>query len=246
MNELNSSAARPINQREQEFQSAIGVIEKYRDEPLGGAIPSELKDALTQAFPPAKRTMFEIELDGRMKRRMVSPDWLPEKATLRYIDRPKQEPTSVAQSAQSTPAVLPVEKPIFYSAPSTPPLITANRDTSETESISQLCQALANAEKSGRPFIALKWFRDDALPTYDFAWATTADGRRAVLTKAISVGAIITGKIANPRDPLYPTTTVRLNRESAHAKSVPSRFQPVRAKGGASASAIILEDRGSY
>jgi len=114
------------------------------------------------------------------------------------------------------------------------------------EQIQQLCLALAEAEKAGRAFIALKRFRDEELTTHGYAWAGSLAHRQAVLARAIESGAVTTSQIPNPKAPQHPTTTVKLNRESEYAKTVAPRFQPIRAKGGASASEIILRDRGRF
>ena len=112
--------------------------------------------------------------------------------------------------------------------------------------IQQLCIALAEAEKAGKAFISLKWFRDNELTTHGYTWAESLAYRQAVVAKAFDVGAILTTQIPNPKAPQHPTTTIRLNRESKYAQAVAPRYQPIRAKGGASASEIILHDRGRF
>ncbi len=97
--------------------------------------------------------------------------------------------------------------------------------------IQQCCEALAEAEKAGKAFIALKWFRDVHLAGRDHPWAVTPGLRQAVLAKAIEEGAILTSQIPNPKAPQHPTTTIKLNRESSYAQSVAPRYQPIRARG---------------
>lgn len=110
--------------------------------------------------------------------------------------------------------------------------------------IQQLCVALAEAEKAGKAFIALKWFRDNELTTHGYAWADSLAHRQAVLAKAFEVGAIQTTPIPNPKSPQHPTTTVKLNRESKYAQAVAPRFQPIKLRGeGPTASEILLRDR---
>jgi hypothetical protein len=113
--------------------------------------------------------------------------------------------------------------------------------------IQQLCMALAEAEKAGKAFIALKWFRDNELTTHGYAWADSLSHRQAVLAKAFDVGAIQTTPIPNPKSPQHPTTTVKLNRESKYAQAVAPRFQPIKLRGeGPTASEILLRDRGRF
>jgi hypothetical protein len=124
--------------------------------------------------------------------------------------------------------------------------VATTLETEEVTSlqIQQCCEALAEAEKAGKLFIALTWFRDNGLTAHSYSWAESPAHRRAVLTKAIDVGAIVTASIPNPKAPQHPTTTVKLNRESEYAQAVTPRFQPIRARGGASASEIVIRDRG--
>jgi len=110
--------------------------------------------------------------------------------------------------------------------------------------IQQLCIALAEAEKAGKAFIALKWFRDNELTKHGYTWAESLAYRQAVVAKAFDVGAIMTTQIPNPKAPQHPTTTIRLNRESKYAQAVAPRFQPIQLRGeGPSASELLLRDR---
>jgi hypothetical protein len=128
---------------------------------------------------------------------------------------------------------------------------TVRADSPRTEAhevtqqqIQQCCEALAEAEKAGKAFIALKWFRDSDLIMKKYAWGDSLAQRQAVLTQAIELGAIQTSSIPNPKAPQHPTTTVKLNRESKYAAAVAPRYQPIRPRGGESASEILLRDRG--
>jgi len=81
--------------------------------------------------------------------------------------------------------------------------------------VKELCAALAEAERGGHAFIALKWFRDSFLPRIAYRWNRQPESRRTVLAGAIQRGVVVTGKIANPKTPAYPCTTIRLNRAEA-------------------------------
>jgi hypothetical protein len=109
--------------------------------------------------------------------------------------------------------------------------------------VKELCAALAEAERGGHAFIALKWFRDSFLPRKPFRWNQNPETRQLVLAEAIQRGALITSKIANPKTPAYPTTTIRLNRAEAGLPEDAQRFQPVEVHGEPVAVAID-EDRG--
>jgi len=94
--------------------------------------------------------------------------------------------------------------------------------------VKELCAALAEAERGGHAFIALKWFRDSFLPRKAFRWNQHPESRQAVLAEAIQRGVVITSKIANPKTPAYPTTTIRLNRAEAGMPEEAQRFHPSR------------------
>jgi hypothetical protein len=111
--------------------------------------------------------------------------------------------------------------------------------------VKELCAALAEAERGGHAFIALKWFRDSFLPRKAFRWNQQPDTRQAVLAEAIQRGVVLTSKIANPKTPAYPTTTIRLNRAEAGIPDELPRFHPVAVHGEALTDAIEDERGGA-
>ena len=52
-----------------------------------------------------------------------------------------------------------------------------------------------------------------------------------MLAEAIQRGVVLTSKIANPKTPAYPTTTIRLNRAEAGVPEEAQRFHPVVVQG---------------
>jgi hypothetical protein len=110
--------------------------------------------------------------------------------------------------------------------------------------VKELCAALAEAERGGHAFIALKWFRDSFLPRKAFRWNQNPDVRQTVLAEAIQRGMVVTSKIANPKTPAYPTTTIRLNRAEAGITDESPRFQPVVVQGEG-LTAVMEEERGN-
>ncbi|MDX2180387.1 MAG: hypothetical protein SFV18_12405 [Bryobacteraceae bacterium] len=116
---------------------------------------------------------------------------------------------------------------------------------------SDLIRALAEAESSPtHHFVALKWFRDDYLTRKGPAWAD-AQIRTSTLNDAIAAGLIETAKIHNPKQPEYPTTTLKLVRSHPDVKAVlgaepPSRFPKPYKLRGELFSETLLRDRGEY
>jgi hypothetical protein len=100
-------------------------------------------------------------------------------------------------------------------------------------------------------FVALKWFRDSVLPARGLSWTTSIEARQSVIREAIDHGLFLTYKVSNPGTPAYPTTAIRLKRESAVVQSVlaagperPGRsFTPVKIANGPLSGTILRERR---
>ncbi len=106
----------------------------------------------------------------------------------------------------------------------------------------ELCNVLEEIERQAKPFIALKWFRDDVLAKQGFSWAGSTEERQEVLARTVESGRVVTNRIPNPRSP-YPTTTIRLNRSRIAGDAERQRYSP-RPIRGESLSETILRDRG--
>lgn len=119
-----------------------------------------------------------------------------------------------------------------------------------TDPLSDLVRALDRVEfRPGYDFVALKWFRDTALPTESFSWAGDDSERQNVLREAIDKRMILTSKVPNPRSPQFPVTAIRLNRLLPDVKTILGNqsdglpdFQPIAIRGE-NLSATILRDR---
>jgi hypothetical protein len=163
--------------------------------------------------------------NGRSKRRDASVNtWSPEFDEVRiYFERIEgAEPAPRAVRAQRAPALDSDEEDEEQES-----TLPADMDVR----IKELCAALAEAERGGHAFIALKWFRDSFLPRKAFRWNQHPESRQAVLAEAIQRGVVLTSKIANPKTPAYPTTTIRLNRAEAGIPDEAQRFQPIDMQG---------------
>lgn len=192
--------------------------------------------ALRFLTPPGYQAIVELcSENGRSKRRDAPADsWSPEFDEVRiYFERidgeepaprPGRAPRADAHAADDEDAE---------------PTLPADMDAR----VKELCAALAEAERGGHAFIALKWFRDSFLPRKAFRWNQHPETRQSVLAEAIQRGVVVTSKIANPKTPAYPTTTIRLNRAEAGISEETQRFQPVDVQGEPVA-VTIDEERG--
>jgi hypothetical protein len=185
-----------------------------------------LARALRFLAPPGYQAIVELcSENGRSKRRNALADtWSPEEDEVRiYFERLDDGSGPVRQSRASRG---PVERD-FEDEPEEISAAPADLDAR----VKELCAALAEAERGGHAFIALKWFRDSFLPRKTFRWNQHPESRQAILAEAIQRGVVLTSKIANPKTPAYPTTTIRLNRAEAGVPEEAQRFHPVVVQG---------------
>ena len=214
------------------------IIEEALNE-LGESTDPGLALALHFLAPPGYQAIVELcGENGRSKRRnAMANTWTPEEDEVRiYFERIDGEEAAPrparAQHASAEHA--------FDEDDDQEAVIPADIDAR----VKELCAALAEAERGGHAFIALKWFRDSFLPRKAFRWNQHPESRQTVLAEAIQRGVVLTSKIANPKTPAYPTTTIRLNRAEAGMPEEAQRFHPVTAHGDSIAEAIE-EERGN-
>lgn len=196
-----------------------------------------LARALRFLAPPGYQAIVELCSDnGRSKRRNATADtWSPEEDEVRiYFERVGGDDTAPR-------AVRATQRNADHSVDEedSADLLAGDVDAR----VKELCAALAEAERGGHAFIALKWFRDSFLPRKAFRWNQNPESRQAVLAEAIQRGVVLTSKIANPKTPAYPTTTIRLNRAEAGIPEEAQRFHPV-AVHGETLTAVLEEERG--
>jgi hypothetical protein len=219
-------------------QLTIPAAEEIIEEALNELAYSQdpgLVRALRFLAPPGYQAIVELcSESGRSKRRNALADsWSPEDDEVRiYFERTTD---GEGRSSRSPRAAVP--RGVDEDDEPEEPALSADMD----DRVKELCTALAEAERGGHAFIALKWFRDSFLPRKSFRWNQHPDSRQAVLAEAIQRGVVMTSKIANPKTPAYPTTTIRLNRAEAGVPEEAQRFHPVAVQGEAAAEAIEEE-----
>jgi hypothetical protein len=198
--------------------------------------------ALRFLAPPGYQAIVELcSENGRSKRRNAPAEtWSPEEDEVRiYFERAGDGEPAAPRATRGAPRAV-VEHNSDEDEDGQEAVIPADLDAR----VKELCAALAEAERGGHAFIALKWFRDSFLPRKAFRWNQHPESRQAVLAEAIQRGVVLTSKIANPKTPAYPTTTIRLNRAEAGIPEEAQRFHPVAIHGDSIAEAIE-EERGS-
>jgi hypothetical protein len=216
------------------------IIEEALNE-LGFSPDPGMGRALHFLAPAGYQAIVELcGENGRSKRRNASADtWSPEEDEVRiYFERIGD--SEAAPRSTRSPRAVPDHNFEDEDEDGQEALIPADLDAR----VKELCAALAEAERGGHAFIALKWFRDSFLPRKAFRWNQHPESRQAVLAEAIQRGVVLTSKIANPKTPAYPTTTIRLNRAEAGIPEEAQRFHPVAVHGD-SITEAIEEERGN-
>ena len=217
--------------------AAEEIIEEALNELAYSQDPGLVR-ALRFLAPPGYQAIVELcSESGRSKRRNALADtWSPEDDEVRiYFERIDGE--------EPSPRLRSVSRPIASRAAEEEVEIEEVSPADLDARVKELCAALAEAERGGHAFIALKWFRDSFLPRKAFRWNQHSETRQVVLAEAIQRGVVLTSKIANPKTPAYPTTTIRLNRAEAGIPEEAQRFHPVAMQGEPVAE-TIEEERG--
>lgn len=231
------------------------IIEEALEE-LSFSTDPGLSRALRFLAPPGYQAIVELcGENGRSKRRNASAGcWTPEEDELRIYFERIGEDSEEDELRTDAPAEIRHSTPARLSAPR--PAAAAFEDGNVDagggqlpadidDRIRELCATLAEAERGGHAFIALKWFRDSFLPRKSFNWNQNPESRQMVLAEAILRGVVLTSKIPNPKTPAYPTTTIRLNRAEAGVPEEAQRFRPVTVQGEALSLGMIDESRGN-
>ena len=219
--------------------AAEEIIEEALNELAYSQDPGLVR-ALRFLAPEGYQAIVELcSENGRSKRRNASADtWSPDDDEVRIyferIDEVEASPRAVRAHRGGAVHVADEEEDDAQEA-----VLPADMDAR----VKELFAALAEAERGGHAFIALKWFRDSFLPRKAFRWNQHPEMRQMVLAEAIQRGVVMTSKIANPKTPAYPTTTIRLNRAEAGIPEEAQRFHPVAVQGEP-LSETIDEERG--
>jgi len=170
----------------------------------------------------------------RKKRRNASADsWSPDLGEVRVYFEPESANADVTEAEQG-----PSESPANI------------RVASASEPTSDLIRALDRVEsRPGYQFVALKWFRDVALPGESLDWAQSDSIRQDILREAIGRRLILISKVPNPKSPQFPVTAIRLNRLLPEVQAIlgeevsDSDFRPVEIRGERLSATVLRERR---
>jgi len=204
-------------------------------------IEQKFSEALKElgVLPNTYSCRVRIRGESRKKRQSAAfeKSWSPDRDSIQITFEPNLEQPRASSLSMPGPATASSAAP-------------APKSGSVADPVSDLIKALNRAEaQPGFNFVALKWFRDTALPSEGFTWAS-ADSIRDVLREAIDNRLILTSKVPNPKSPQFPVTAIRLNRLMPAVKAVLGirdegfrDFQPVPIRGEDLSSTVLRERR---
>jgi hypothetical protein len=195
-----------------------------------------LETLLQPLIPRGYRVRVSLlDKNGRKKRKSASADnWSPDFGEVKINFEPDVDSSLVMDEQKEAPSIEPP---------------TSKRDIVASDPISDLVRTLDRVEsRPGYQFVALKWFRDVALPAETFEWVRSDSMRQNVLREAIERRLILTSRVPNPKSPQFPVTAIRLNRLLPEIQTIlgermaDTEFSPVDIRGE-SLSATVLRER---
>jgi hypothetical protein len=214
---------------------------------ISQSLQPSLEAAFRQAgypIPSSSRLCVSlVDASGRKKRSNAKSDnWSPDSGWLQVWFEPAD--------ANGDDVPVPTETP----ASSTVPMSQVRTPVAKTEAepgLAAVIRALARAESTpGWNFVSLKKFRDEILREEDSQALQSPIDQRHFLGYAINNRLITVGKVANPKDPRFPVTTIRLNRLMPSVQEIlgdePKKdlgFHPIHIKGEPLSATILRERR---
>lgn len=97
----------------------------------------------------------------------------------------------------------------------------AGPDRSGPRPFDEFVLALNDAENQPQlTFVSLKWFRDTFLVKSGYRWAQDIEVPRRLLQEASERNVILTSRVPNPKQPEFPVTSIRLNRDHPDVKRI--------------------------
>jgi len=215
------------------------------------ALAAQLPDALKPLVKLSPRKGLRVQVSLRkgsakesrqVKQNAPARSWVPDSGLVAIFYRPSTREED--QAVESTVHVV-------QDAAAKPVETVAERPETARDPIEEIVVALARAEKDPQlGFVSLKWFRDTYLPQQGYPWAAIPDDRQRVLVNAIDRNWILTSRVANPKNPQFPVTAIKVNRPLAEVRDILDRepgsrsgFNPVAMRGEPLSQTILRERR---
>ena len=223
---------------------------------MGGSSIKDVELRISQTLQPFLKAAFEqagyyvadrsrlrvslVDASGRKKRSNAKADnWSPDSGSLQIWFEPVHATVAGADKHAN-----PLNGSAAQASSEHAPV-----NTSVESGLAAVVRAVAHAERTpGWNFVSLKKFRDEILPTE--ASELSPIDQRHFLGRAINERLILTNKVANPKDPRFPVTTIRLDRLNKVVQEILGEragrtpgFAPIHIKGEPLSATILRERR---
>jgi hypothetical protein len=214
---------------------------------LAAQLPAALKPLVK--LSPRKGLRVQVSLrrgspkeSRQVKQNAPAGSWLPDSGVVAIYYQPSTPEEDEAVESSVADVQDSLAKPVEAAAK---PLEFGGDPAQE------IVMALARAEKDPQlGFVSLKWFRDAYLPQQGFPWAAIPAERQRVLVSAIDRNWILTSRVANPKNPQFPVTAIKVNRPLSEVHSIleqepgsRSGFNPVAMRGEPLSQTVLRERR---
>ena len=201
----------------------------------------DVQDDIEESLASLQSLALPAELEGL--RHLPTGDHDPQ-VSIRRMDSKRKIREDAAASyfdpdrCEVVISFVPFEAPDGEDAPGDSTEAPSDGPSSEVdfdEATNQLVDQIKQAEEM-RPFVGLKWFRDQFLPESGYDWARDPRMRGSLLRHATNQRLVLTSHVPNPNQPLHPVTAIRVNRRHSRFQSeAPGRttgFKPIQIRGG--------------
>jgi hypothetical protein len=226
---------------------SIKEVELRISQNLQPSLKSVFKQAGYSVSDRSRLCVSLVDASGRKKRSNAKADnWSPDSGWLQVWF----EPVDAAAADAGGDAVglqKPTESPAAVAQTSSERASIAK--TNVELGLAVVIRALARAEKTpGWSFVSLKKFQNEILSAE--ASQLSPIDQRHFLGRAINERLILTNRVANPKDPRFPVTTIRLDRLNNMVQEILGEqterspgFAPIHIKGEPLSATILRERR---
>ena len=228
MNTLNT-----IEKMQNEIEAALEQLPR-----LEAQLPDVLKPLAKLASGKGVRAQVALRhaKSGRqVKRNAPADSWSPESGVVSISYNPSPKETEASKTEGSL---------VLHRDPLPQP-------GHGEDPVQDLLLALARAQRDPQlGFVSLKWFRDGYLLRQGYAWAGAPENRQRVLVEAINRKWVLTSKVANPKNPQFPVTAIKLNHALPEVRKlldqeagIGSLFTPISIAGEPLSETVLRERR---
>jgi len=231
-----------IKQLEPQFAQKLGTPVRNSLQELNYFIPDHYQLRVSLLEPNGKK---------RMRSNASADKWSPDFGRIQIWFEPTKPPSGDRHEVASPITAAPAPDEKHASTVGRASTYVHPAEGELLKALNVLVGALDRAEsKPGWNFVPLKKFRDEILPGENLASMRSEVERQNVLRSAIEKKLVLLGRVANPRAPEFPVTTIRLNRMMPEVRRVLGQgenpdldFRPVEIRGEPLSTTILRERR---